>query len=236
MKMSDVRVGMKLRAHESPGSPDVTVTRITEKGFEYRHEPVTVKIAPYTFGTSSGGEHYGYGGDAMFEPVPPPPPPPPVDYSQRTLTDGGPVTDDHKDINPETGQQKGYVVLSAAERAKGFVRPVRDSYRHVGIPAPRYPLRDLTAEETVRYQKYGYVKFETYPGDGGVTGRYWTQEHLDKILKGCGGITTMGRSLAETYARDPSYYGGTFCSTCRTHLPVGEHGEFVWLDGERVGT
>lgn len=47
-----------------------------------------------------------------------------------TLTDGSPVTPDHKDIDPVTGMQKGYVVLSADERAKGFVRPVRHSYVH----------------------------------------------------------------------------------------------------------
>lgn len=49
---------------------------------------------------------------------------------ETTLTDGSPVPADHREINPATGQQKGYVVLSEAERAKGFVRPVRDSYVH----------------------------------------------------------------------------------------------------------
>ena len=104
---------------------------------------------------------------------------------KTTLTDGSPVTPDHREIDPATGMQKGYVVLSADERAKGFVRPVRRSYRH------------LT----------------------------------------CGGVTTMGQALAETYARDPHFYSGTFCAHCRSHFPVGENGEFVW-DGtdERVGT
>ena len=53
----------------------------------------------------------------------------------------------------------------------------------------------------------------------------------------CGSVTTMGRSLAETYARDPSYYGATFCCACKSHFPVGKDGEFVW-DGtdEKVGT
>lgn len=48
----------------------------------------------------------------------------------RTLTDGSPVTPDHREIDPATGMQKSYVVLSEAERAKGFVRPVRHSYKH----------------------------------------------------------------------------------------------------------
>jgi len=57
----------------------------------------------------------------------------------------------------------------------------------------------------------------------------------------CGKITTMSRPLAETYARDPEFYSGTFCSTCRTHFPVGADGEFTWYEmdgteGPKVGT
>lgn len=105
--------------------------------------------------------------------------------NNRTLTDGSPVTPDHRDIDPATGQQKGYVVLSADERAKGFVRPVRQSYVH----------------------------------------------------EKCGAVTRMGLALAETYAREPSFYSGTFCVGCRAHFPVGANGEFIW-DGtqEKVGT
>lgn len=79
-----------------------------------------------------------------------------------------------REIRPD-GQQETYLVLSAEERAKGFVRPVRRSYVHAK----------------------------------------------------CGTKTTMGQELAETYARDPKFYGATFCcgSTCRTHYPVGE---FTW--------
>ena len=107
-----------------------------------------------------------------------------VDRTRTTLTDGRPVTPDHRELR-EDGQQKGYVVLSAEERAKGFVRPVRSAYVH------------------------------------------------DK----CGGVTTMGLALAETYARDPSFYSGTFCAICRTHFPVGADGEFTWKGTtERVGT
>ena len=51
--------------------------------------------------------------------------------AKTTLTDGSPVTPDHREINPKTGMQKGYVVLSDDERVKGFVRPVRRSYRHL---------------------------------------------------------------------------------------------------------
>jgi hypothetical protein len=110
---------------------------------------------------------------------------PPVDRSRQTLTDGSPVTDDHREQKPN-GQQKAYVVLSKDERARGFIRPLRDAYKH---------------------------------------------------LK-CGGVTTMGVALAETYARDPYFYSGTFCCQCGDHFPVGRNGEFVWVDApdEKVGT
>ncbi len=83
-----------------------------------------------------------------------------------------------------TEQAPVYLVLSDVERSKGFVRPLRLSYRH------------LT----------------------------------------CGAVTRMSGPIAETYARQPHFYGATFCVTCRMHRPVGEDGEFVWLDGPKVGT
>ena len=52
----------------------------------------------------------------------------------------------------------------------------------------------------------------------------------------CGAVTTMRRAIAETYAADPGFYGGTFCVNCGAHFPVGENGQFVWLDGAKVGT
>ena len=57
----------------------------------------------------------------------------------------------------------------------------------------------------------------------------------------CGKITTMSRSISETYARDPAFYSGTFCTTCGGHFPIGEAGEFVWYEmngttGPKVGT
>lgn len=102
--------------------------------------------------------------------------------TKTTLTDGSPVTPDHREIDPATGLQKGYVVLSEEERAKGFVRPVRTSYTHTA----------------------------------------------------CGTVTTMHRSLAETYARDPKFYNGTFCACCRHHFPLDQ---FVWTGtNEQVGS
>ena len=50
----------------------------------------------------------------------------------------------------------------------------------------------------------------------------------------CGTDTRMGTALSETYARDPKFYGATFCVTCNAHFPVAD---FLW-DGtkERVGS
>lgn len=50
----------------------------------------------------------------------------------------------------------------------------------------------------------------------------------------CGAATTMSLAIAETYARDPKFYGATYCVHCYRHAPVAE---FTW-DGtdERVGS
>ena len=140
-------------------------------------------------------------------------------------------------------QNPVYLVLSEAERAKGFVRPLRLSYRHAGIPGPQYPLRDLTDEERERYAGSGYVRYEEYPRDGSsALGRLWTQAQLDAIGKGCGSVTTMDQAIAETYRAAPGFYGATYCCRCMRHLPVGPQGEFTWVEpdgseaGNRVGT
>lgn len=139
-------------------------------------------------------------------------------------------------------QNKVYLVLSDEERAKGWVRPYRDTYKHVGMQ-PKYPLRDLTQEEHQRYnveRQDSYVKFEDYPpearGGSSVIGRFWTQKQLDTL--GCNTTTTMGRALSETYARDPHFYGSTYCCACCMHRPVAE---FRWIEkdgsvGPQVGS
>lgn len=139
-------------------------------------------------------------------------------------------------------QNAAYLVLSDEERAKGWTRPLRLSYRHVGIAGPQYPLRDLTAEERERWPDEGYVKFEEYPDERPGLGRLWRQAQLDAVGKGCGTVTTMGRVIAETYARWRSFYGATYCCGCSRHLPVGQAGEFTWVEadgseaGNRVGS
>ena len=163
------------------------------------------------------------------------------------------TTDDPADprlanIGPD-GMQETYLVLSDEERAKGFARPLFTTYVHVGPPGPIYPLRLLTAEESERHAGAGYVVFEEYlrfvpagapypaadPDD--ILGSFWTQARLDSADKGCGTATTMSAEIAETYARSPRFYGGTYCARCRDHFPVGKDGEFLWDGtGIRVGT
>ena len=135
-----------------------------------------------------------------------------------------------------------YLVLSDEERAKGFVRPVRTSYLHVGAAGPQFPTRPLTCVEEELYgggDLEAFVVFETYPAGhkGSSTGRFWTQQELDAVGKGCNAVTQMSRDIAETYAREPRFYGATYCVGCRMHRPVGERGEFTWVGTtERVGS
>jgi len=150
------------------------------------------------------------------------------------LSNGKPVTPEHKEIDPATGQQKGYVVLTAEERAKGFVRPVRHKYVHIGVRS-KYPLRDLTPEEQADPLRggQGWVKYEEYPeSESPLVGKGWTKQEL---RSGCGTVTAMADALAETYARDPKFYGMTFCCKCKMHFDVGQ---FIWDDGssEVVGS
>ena len=123
-----------------------------------------------------------------------------------------------------------YLVLPKAERRKGFVRPFRNSYHHVG-ERPQHELRQLDADERARFAEVGYVAYEAFPEGGAILGRYWTEELLHS---GCGTVTIMDRALAETYARQPKFYGSTYCVGCRRHRPVEE---FIWTsDGLRVGS
>jgi hypothetical protein len=154
-------------------------------------------------------------------------------HGRRTIHGMDPNDAAHREIDPRTGMQRDYVVLSEEERRKGFVRPVRRSYVHVGC-RPQHPTRPLTPEEIERYGDQGYVLYEPYPAsESSVVGRFWTDAQLHS---GCGTATTMGVALAETYAREPKFYSGTFCARCKAHFPVGADGEFEWEDGTRVGT
>jgi hypothetical protein len=47
----------------------------------------------------------------------------------------------------------------------------------------------------------------------------------------CGEDTEMSHGLAATYARDPKFYGATYCVHCRMHRPVRE---FVWSGTDQL--
>lgn len=137
-------------------------------------------------------------------------------------------------------QHEVYLVLSDEERAKGFIRPLHRAYVHVGVESTyKNPISELTPMEKHRHPGANYVAYVDYDESekqhSSIVGRYFTQEQLDHhIKKGCGTRTTMGLALCETYARDPKFYGATYCCGCQKHLPVSE---FVW-DGtnDRVGS
>ena len=150
--------------------------------------------------------------------------------SERLTTDPtDPALGRGVDTEPVPQNEK-YLVLSEEERAQGFVNPVRTTYRHVGKQITN-PIRELTESER-DIDGGEYVAFEVYPESmKPKTGRYWTQRELDN--RGCGTTTTMGDAIAETYARNPKFYGSTYCVHCSKHLPVEE---FVWEDGTRVGS
>lgn len=50
--------------------------------------------------------------------------------------------------------------------------------------------------------------------------------------KTCGTVTRMSSEIAGTYARDPWFYGSTYCVNCSMHRPLAE---FTWEpDGEEM--
>lgn len=141
----------------------------------------------------------------------------------------------HGTDNEPGPQCETYLVLSEEERSKGFVRPVRNSYVHVGKSNSHYKgvNRILTEEERKEYPDKKYVAVLTVltKEDGSfLGGAYVTQEEFDAWKNntrtgGCNTSTRMGQALSETYARNPSFYGATYCVHCQKHLPVSE---FVW--------
>jgi hypothetical protein len=90
-----------------------------------------------------------------------------------------------------------------------------------GAPAPIDPL-------TGQHESY-WVLNDEERGKGLVRPLRDAYKH-----RTCGAVTTMGKKLAETYARDPKFYGSTFCVRCKSHFPVTE---FNWyeFDGRLSG-
>lgn len=142
------------------------------------------------------------------------------------------------DGKKEQGQNECYLVLSEEERGKGFIRPYRDSYVHVGQFFNDKPI--LLDKKEVHNGKEYVAKVAALKEGSKIIGYHFlTKKDYDQINStgykgGCGVVTKMGRALSETYAVNPSFYQATFCVGCNKHLPVSE---FLW-DGtdEQVGS
>jgi hypothetical protein len=153
-------------------------------------------------------------------------------------TSGRPVDVVRAEQTESAGQHKDYIVLCPDERAKGFVRPFRNKYIHVGQSV----CAKLIEKQPESLETLRDVCGLPYKHDGECAGQFFTvsgYDQADIILKdhrkgGCGVETRMSQDLSETYARDLEFYGATFCVGCNKHLPVGE---FVWsADGQEVGS
>lgn len=158
----------------------------------------------------------------------------------KTCTTSGRPVDVVRAEQTETeGQHRDYIVLCPDERAKGFIRPYRDKYVHAG----RAVCGAFLDPRHIRMGKEFWEICAQEPGHAGPCGSPFygdllpseaTQIHRTHRKGGCGAETKMGNALSETYARDPKFYGATFCVKCNKHLPVDE---FVWSrDGETVGS
>lgn len=84
----------------------------------------------------------------------------------------------------------------------------------VGTEVPQAPVYLVLSDEE---RALGFVR--------PVRRSYWHET--------CGAITTMSQAIAETYARQPTFYGSTYCTTCRQHRLVGPTGEFRWVEPGR---
>lgn len=61
--------------------------------------------------------------------------------------------------------------------------------------------------------------------------RPYRDSYIHAKPDGCGAVTTMGLKLSQTYARDPSFYGSTYCCHCSKHLRVAQ---FRWTADDQV--
>jgi hypothetical protein len=68
MKMSEVRVGMRLREPLTPGA--ITVTEITPRGFKYALDEARPFIPRWGMSFAKDGhEHFGLNGECLYEPM-----------------------------------------------------------------------------------------------------------------------------------------------------------------------
>jgi hypothetical protein len=142
-----------------------------------------------------------------------------------------PLTDEQKviveDFQKEV-QKKVIEPLAEKEKDALYNRPPRTT---LSDGTQIYP-EHRTIDPKTGMQAGYVVLAEEERAKGFVRPVRWSYLHLK-----CNRVTTMNQTLSETYARDPYFYSGTFCSYCRVHGPIGEDGDFVWNNSdEKVGT
>jgi hypothetical protein len=82
-------------------------------------------------------------------------------------------------------------------------------------------------DEPVEQNKAYLVLSEEELSNGFIKPLRYSYKHLT-----CGTITTMDYTIAATYARNPWFYGATYCVNCQKHRPLIE---FTWEpDGESM--
>lgn len=117
--------------------------------------------------------------------------------------------------------------MSERQLVDGSPVPADNSHTEIQANGQQKDYVILTPEERakgfVKPVRKGYIHTGTMP-------KMYEGRVLVKPSQGaCGGLTRMGVSIAETYAREPSFYSGTFCVNCNQHFKLTE---FRWEDGE----
>lgn len=84
-------------------------------------------------------------------------------------------------------------------------KPVTDDYRELKPDGMQKEYLVLSNEE----RRKGFV-------------RPYRDSYTHRV---CGTNTKMNYEIAETYARDPKFYGATYCVKCRSHFPLDQ---FIW--------
>ena len=128
----------------------------------------------------------------------------------------------------ETNEKPGVVPETTREQIASTVHPPEHS-------RPSSSLTDDPADPRLHQQKEnGQNEVYLILSDEERAKGFIRPLRRSYIHSTCGTKTYMGLKLCETYARNPKFYGATFCCGCNTHLPVGE---FNWAeDGEVVGS
>lgn len=109
--------------------------------------------------------------------------------------------------------------MAGAEKAElNLIRPPRLT------TDPAHPGLVHANDDTPRNQADTYLVLSAEERAKGFTRPLRTAY----IHKTCGALTVIGSAIAETYARDPGFYTGTYCVVCRMHKPLSE---FRWDGG-----